>query len=142
MRLRAAWSASVSRDSFVSIVPRRAYHYQCGCCGVERRGTKVDLTNTIIIMVPCSVVNMSYSLTVKVFDGIFGQLPHILLLSAVLSVHLYSGLSRNSSIYGATMPDLSAIIAIIPSTVRSGRMLCQPVFRRRTNRQERQEPED
>jgi hypothetical protein len=69
--------------------------------------------DTAIIKAPCAVVNMSYSLTVKVFDGIFGGLPHIVLLGAVLPIHVYSALIRNSSIHGATMPHLRAVIAII-----------------------------
>jgi hypothetical protein len=78
-------------------------------------------------------VNMSYSLTLQVFDGIFGQLPLVLLLGAVLPAHAYSALIRNSSIHGAMMPDLRAMIAIDCSSLRSGRKLpdrpCKPEWR-------------
>jgi hypothetical protein len=71
--------------------------------------------NTAIIKAACAAVNMSYNLTVKVFDGIFGELPHALLLGAVLLIQVYSALIRNSSIYGATMPHLRVLIAIVSS---------------------------
>ena len=67
--------------------------------------------------------------------------PKILLLSAVLPV-VYSALIRNSAMYGATMPHLRVITTIVPSTLRGGRMLYQPAFSRKINRQERQARED
>ena len=74
---------------------------------------------TAVIKAACAAVNMSYSLTLKVFDGIFGELPHILLHGAMPHDHLYRVLIRNSSSYGATMPHLRAVITIVSSALYS-----------------------
>src|SRR4051794_28398148 len=48
--------------------------------------------------------------------------PRILLHTVRPHSHLFYALIRNSSIYGATMPHLRAVIATFPSTLRGDRM--------------------